>query len=56
MVGEGSPGEVGLRPGSRVVAPFPLRRLLGLAAFWAVAIVWVTVLLAGSDPASTSSS
>ena len=55
MVGDGSTAEVGLRPSSRVVAPVPRRRLLGLAAFWTVAIVCVTALLAGSDPASTSS-
>jgi PAS domain S-box-containing protein len=55
MVGEGPPVKSARQAGPRVVAAVPWRLLLGLAAFWAVAIVGVTTLLAGSDPASTSS-
>ncbi|HYI56411.1 MAG TPA: ATP-binding protein [Microlunatus sp.] len=55
MVGEGSAVQVPVRSSSTVAAPVPVRRLLGLATFWAVAIVWVTALLAGSDPASPGS-
>ena len=55
MVGEAPTAPAAVRPGSQVAGPVPLRQLLRLAAFWAVAIVWVTALLAGSDPASTGS-
>ena len=55
MAGEGPTAPAAVRPSPRRPQPVPVRQLLALAAFWAVAIVWVTALLAGSDPASTGS-
>jgi two-component system sensor histidine kinase/response regulator len=55
MAGEGPTARAAAPPRPRVPGTVPVRQLLGLAAFWAVAIVWVTAVLARRDPASTGS-